>query len=670
MPPNEIETSTCFAQVSEVDRLIALESLGIFGTSPEPAFDALTQVAALACDAPISLISLIDKDRQWFKSNIGLESVSETSRKVAFCSHTIERNGLFEVSDALQDDRFADNPLVTGAPGIRFYAGVPLRLSNGAAVGALCVVDRQRRTLTPAQRSILSSLADVAVIALEQRQLAQKQARNEARFRLLSELSPVGVFATDATGSCSYTNRAYRAIHGVSEQEALGQQWVRSIHPEDRNKVFACWSQAEVARTNVDIDFRIHTPQGVVRNVRTQAQPMFDDGGKLTGYVGTLEDVTKAMTKARASTALMAVMQENFLVSIADLEGNVLEVSDSFCAATGYSRAELLGCDLSVLNSGLHTTNFMEEVRGVLRDQVSWRGEMCTRCKDGQLRWYDTVISLIRDSTGTPMRYVTIQQDITNSKSLNEALRKSEELLSRTAQVANVGGWEIDLLEGRPVWSAQTCRIHGVPTGYRPKMDEAIRFFAPEARPVIEAAVQDALDGHSNGWDLKLPFLPLNAKNRWVHAIGTVDRENGRPVRIFGTIQDVTEQMERQHALTRVQTRLELATQAGRIGVWEWDVVANDLVWDERMYGLYGLSAGSSDKAYEQWTRHLHPKDSSRVQAEITAALRGECPFDTEFRIVQPNGAVRQIKARGHVTRNFDGAPLSIVGVSWDITKE
>ena len=149
-----------------------LRQLQVLDTPAEPLFDALTRTAGLITDAPIVLVTLVDADRQWFKSNIGLGGTSETPRDIAFCAHAILESNLMEVSDARKDVRFAQNPLVTGQPGIRFYAGAPITLSDGLRVGTLCVIDRYPRSLDTVQRKALSALAEVAAHALEQRFLA------------------------------------------------------------------------------------------------------------------------------------------------------------------------------------------------------------------------------------------------------------------------------------------------------------------------------------------------------------------------------------------------------------------------------------------------------------------------------------------------------------------
>ena len=150
----------------EVERLRALRSYKILDTTPETRFDELTQLAALICGAPICLISLIDTNRQWFKSRVGLE-VEETPRAQAFCTHAIMQPDLFVVPDAEQDERFAHNPLVTGDPHIRFYAGAPLATSDGHLLGTLCVIDRQPRTLTENQKTALQILGRQVIANME-----------------------------------------------------------------------------------------------------------------------------------------------------------------------------------------------------------------------------------------------------------------------------------------------------------------------------------------------------------------------------------------------------------------------------------------------------------------------------------------------------------------------
>jgi GAF domain-containing protein len=153
---------------NEADRLRTLRSYKILDTKPEERFDELTQLAAIICGVPMSLITLIDADRQWFKSKVGLE-LQETPRAQAFCTHAIMQPEMFVVPDAAQDERFAKNPLVTGNPNIRFYAGAPLATGDGHLLGTMCVLDRKPRTLTPEQKNALEILGRQVVANMELR---------------------------------------------------------------------------------------------------------------------------------------------------------------------------------------------------------------------------------------------------------------------------------------------------------------------------------------------------------------------------------------------------------------------------------------------------------------------------------------------------------------------
>ena len=154
--------------LEEEKRLKALSEYRILGTQPESCYDDITRIASYTCDVPISLMTLVDKNRQWFKSKVGLE-INETKRDWSFCTHAIKENTPLIINDAYLDQRFINNPLVTGDPKIRFYAGFPLKTSEGDKLGTLCVIDRKPGKLTSKQYNIMQLLSNQIVSFLELR---------------------------------------------------------------------------------------------------------------------------------------------------------------------------------------------------------------------------------------------------------------------------------------------------------------------------------------------------------------------------------------------------------------------------------------------------------------------------------------------------------------------
>lgn len=233
---------------NEADRLAALHSLHILDTAPEPAYDDLVRLASSICGTPISLVSLIDADRQWFKATAGIEA-TQTTRDVAFCAHAILHQDVFVVPDAHEDDRFRDNPLVTQAPHVRFYAGMPLTTPEGHNLGTLCVIDHQPRTMKEEQRIALRVLGrQVVAQLLLRRQVTQLEGliaertrteailrASEAKFRSVVDRLAEGVFVIDvATRRFIDVNATMLKLLGYTVSEFLALDVFEIVAKESR----------------------------------------------------------------------------------------------------------------------------------------------------------------------------------------------------------------------------------------------------------------------------------------------------------------------------------------------------------------------------------------------------------------------------------------------------
>lgn len=214
---------------NEAERLKALENYEILDSLDEADFDRITELASLICDTPISLVSLVDEKRQWFKSKVGLD-VSETHRDLAFCQHAIMNDALFEVENTLDDDRFSQNELVTGEPNIRFYAGQPLIDPQGFALGTLCVIDRTPKSLSDKQKRALKLLASEVTSLIVERRKKQEAKYFDRLFSLSHDL----VCVSSNKGYFIKINPAFHEVLGWDKKHLLTHSFFELIHPNDQ----------------------------------------------------------------------------------------------------------------------------------------------------------------------------------------------------------------------------------------------------------------------------------------------------------------------------------------------------------------------------------------------------------------------------------------------------
>jgi len=290
----------------ESDRLAALGSYEIIDTPEEAPFDALTRLAAAILEVPIALVSLVDADRQWFKSRYGLE-VTQTPRAVSFCGHVVAEGAPLVVLDAFDDARFADNPLSTGEPRVRFYAGMPLRTPDGFVLGTLCAIDHVPRKLTPKQLELLSLLAGQVVDQLEARRkrrlLAEERAaavENARRLTVLFEAMEEGVVVQDNQGRITSANTAAGRLLGLSLDQLAGRtstdpSW-HTIHedgspfPGETHPAVVALSTGEPSRNTV---MGVHKPDGELTWININALPMRAEPDQSAyAVITTFHDVT------------------------------------------------------------------------------------------------------------------------------------------------------------------------------------------------------------------------------------------------------------------------------------------------------------------------------------------------------------------------------------------
>ena len=461
---------------TEQARLQELKSYNILDTSSERDFDNIVKLVASICQTPIATITLIDQKREWFKASIGLEQ-RENDREIAFCAVAFLSEDIFLVPDTLKDPNFSTNPMVTGAPYIRFYAGMPLISPRGHSLGTLAVKDYQPRELTGLQLDSLRTLAAQVVVQLESRrqnsilerlsqqrdhinqklslQSAKLEKEREFLSALLESLSE-GIAACDEKGKLSLFNNTTRQLHGLDEEKLPPEKWAQHYDlfladgktrmSVDQIPLFRAYAGEKVVQEELVI-----APKNDQRRiVLCNGQPILRSDGKKLGAVIAMRDITEQKAKetalAKSEAKLSAIFNQSYLFQgLMEVDGTVIDVNQIALQACGYQRDAEIGkkfWETSWWNQDPAIAAYVQDV--VVKGQ---NGEVVHASTDyhvasGERRQTEFILTPIRDALGHVTYLLVSGQDVTDRKkseadlaNLNRTLRllsKSNELLIRT----------------------------------------------------------------------------------------------------------------------------------------------------------------------------------------------------------------------------------------------
>lgn len=298
----------------EIQRLQTLWSTGLLDSEPEPFFDAITRVASVIVDAPISLVSLIDADRQWFKSKQGL-GVSETPRNISFCTHAVDSGEMLLVENALEDNRFKDNPLVKGEPDIRFYAGIPIKSIAGYSLGTLCVIDTKPKKLTQKELKALGDLADLATQEIQLREklhdarLSEESSRS--KFETLFNNAAIGIAIVEPSGRWKEVNNELCEIIGYTKDELQNLTFQDITHPEDLNTDLNLLDQLIAGKIDrYQLEKRYIKKNGEIIWIELTVTKQLKDNGEINYFNSVIKNIHTAKQTDLALTALRQTLED------------------------------------------------------------------------------------------------------------------------------------------------------------------------------------------------------------------------------------------------------------------------------------------------------------------------------------------------------------------------
>lgn len=509
----------------EALRLQALRAKVILDTPPEERFDRLTRLTQKALDVPIALVSLVDAERQWFKSRQGLEAC-ETGRDISFCGHAILNSDIFEIPNALLDPRFADNPLVTGPPHIRFYAGAPLATAEGYRIGTLCIISDQPRQLTTKERAILRDLADsveAEINQLEQHQKSEALAKmqqlgeiitraqlqfiqhsdqrqafdglltdllalTESEYGFIGEVlrNPEGApyLKTYAITNIAWNDdtRAFYQANAPQGMEFLNLKTLFGAALTSGKPVIANDPYRDPRRgglppghpaLNAFLGIPIHhggelvAMAGLANRAEGYDQTLLDFLGPLLATVGQLVAAMRIKRKNTENEAILTRLsrvasQTTNGVVITDIEGRIEWVNDGFTRMTGHTLEDVLGHKPGELLQGPDTNaETVAFMRVAFARREAFDVDIVNYSKDGQRYWVHIACNPLLDEAGALQGFMAIQVDITREREDAERIRDSERRLAAVINGTRIGTWEWNVQTGETVFNQRWAEIIG-----------------------------------------------------------------------------------------------------------------------------------------------------------------------------------------------------------------
>lgn len=344
--------------------------------------DAVARLAARACNTPIALVSLITLDEQVFVGKSGLDA-RQTPREQSLCAHAMHQARCMTVPDASIDPRFAENPLVAGAPHIRFYAGQPLRAHDGTPLGSLCVIDTQPRDgLDAEQLDNLQILADAAVASLERSRAAHDHAREQARvmqelasmnrrFDTLADALPQLVWSSPPDGLSDYFSSQWCQFTGAPATASHGMGWLDFVHPEDKPAATRAWGDSVATALPYEVKYRLRRHDGAWCWMLARGAPVPGEAGQIIRWVGTCTDIDE---QVRTGEALELMSQE-----LSHRIKNLFTVAQGLISMAMRQHPELAPVNRAIQARLASLGRAHDLVRPRISNGVVWRSETCLR---------------------------------------------------------------------------------------------------------------------------------------------------------------------------------------------------------------------------------------------------------------------------------------------------
>ena len=653
--------------LDESARLAALLRLEILDTDPEAAFDDLVRAAAQVCGVPISLVSLVDDRRQWFKARVGLDA-TQTPRDIAFCAHAIEGEAeIMEVPDATKDPRFAQSPLVVGRPDIRFYAGAKLTSSDGHALGTLCVIDRKPHHLLPWQRDVLASLGRQVVHLIELRyalnQLKKEpEALSASRFKNL--IQEVAAGAIYCSGNCLTFNDQVTSIIGYRNDELpTVDKWFAALYGDRQADVRKWYEQDRASGFLKPRLVAIRHHDGSTRHL------------EFTAYLSATDEVwlvRNVTDQVNAEERFRVLFEHSSDAHLLFDETGIIDCNQAAVRMLGGSdKQQILNIHPARLSPEVQPDGQRSDVKSAEMDRLAQqnghhRFEWTHRCFDGSDISVEVSLTKV-ELSGRPVLLV-VWHDLTERKKAEEVERQREKRWLLALEASGDGVWDWDLETNRVFFSARWKAMLGhTENEISDDLDELDRRMHPDEKEAVYAEVKRHLKGEIAHFVKEHRLLCKNGSWKWILDRGMVVERfpDGRPRRMIGTHADLTERRQMEERLRLEQERFRAMSDASPVGIFVTDVAGEATYLNDRLCKLAGMAEAVALGI--GWVEALHPDDRQRTFSVWNQAVIDGGLFTHEHRFAHRDGRVVWVHLMA-APMHMAGKIVGYVGTISDIT--
>ncbi len=509
--------------------------------------------------------------------------------------------------------------------------------------------------------------------------------RNEKKFKSLLENSFEAVLVFNEAGVIQYASPSIEGILGFAMEEMVGVKSMNFVHEEDKPAVKSLLKEVMASLGEpVYIEHRARKKSGDYIFIESYCTNLLNDEN-VRGIVSNYRDVTERkeaeeyLRKSEASLSLAQHIAKFGSVEFDLLNGTARQSTGLYAIydfdLSKHEENEFNGFDYIHPDDVEKVKSYfgvfeefgpewLKEVRHLAAEKLEQLEnnpfEYRIISAAGKVKYVRSFSRTIYDESGLPVKNIVTIQDVSEERHL-------ERMLEDTSNMAKTGGWELHLDSKQYFATPQALRMIGLPPGSLIPMSGNLDFYHPDYRPVFQNAMEDLI-ANGTSFDLELIKLTADKEEFWAREIGRAEMVNGKVVLVKGFTQDITDRKKAEKEIQKYADRLRIATEAAGIGVWDWDLQQDKMVWDSQMRKIFGIPADDSEVGYDIWKNIVHPEDLGVLESSFPQILTKR-KSEMQFRIVMPSGAIKWVKSFSKVFTDAEGNPKRLVGVDWDISK-